>query len=331
MSDYTKDLLPEGWVLEKTKQKLCGIYKITNVINGMVYVGSSVDLKQRFKSHRSKLNNGKHHNPHLLHAWQKYGEDAFEFKVLQILVGDPLPVERIYLDIAKANPHLFYNIDYFTQRSRDKKIKPKLKPKPVLKGQFKDEKIHSFKNVKTDEEFVGTRLDFYSKFPITRSQVCWLVLGKTLLTRTGWKLSESDIRRKNPWLNGFLPKRLGSRTDHTQYSFVNHHTQEFFLGTRKEFLDTHYMDRHSLGDLISGKIPQCKNWSLENLSENTHILPKGKDVRIYEFYNEFTSESFKGTQYDFRMKFNLGHSVPHKIISGMRKIAKGWVFLGERP
>ena len=59
-----------------------GVYEIRNAINGMTFIGSSVDLKKREKGHFAALRRGKHHNKHLQRAWKKYGEGAFEFRVV---------------------------------------------------------------------------------------------------------------------------------------------------------------------------------------------------------------------------------------------------------
>lgn len=34
----------------------CGIYKITNNINGKIYIGQSIDIERRFKQHLKKSN-----------------------------------------------------------------------------------------------------------------------------------------------------------------------------------------------------------------------------------------------------------------------------------
>ena len=60
-----------------------GIYKIINVINNKFYVGSAVDLKRRRTRHFSELRTGKHNNKHLQAAWNKYGESAFIFVVVE--------------------------------------------------------------------------------------------------------------------------------------------------------------------------------------------------------------------------------------------------------
>ncbi len=62
-----------------------GIYRITNLINGKSYVGKTgMNFGDRWDSHRSLLNSGKHNNPHLQHAWDKYGKDNFEFATIEI-------------------------------------------------------------------------------------------------------------------------------------------------------------------------------------------------------------------------------------------------------
>ena len=60
-----------------------GIYTITNIINNHMYVGSAVNLKKRLCQHRGDLRRGEHKNPHLQSAWNKYGEDAFVFDVIE--------------------------------------------------------------------------------------------------------------------------------------------------------------------------------------------------------------------------------------------------------
>ena len=61
---------------------MVGIYKIANLESGKVYIGQSVDISQRWSSHRWALNAGKHDNLHLQHAWNKYGPNKFEFSVV---------------------------------------------------------------------------------------------------------------------------------------------------------------------------------------------------------------------------------------------------------
>ena len=62
-----------------------GIYKIINAVNNKFYVGSAVNLRKRKARHFSELRTGKHKNRHLLAAWNKYGEQAFVFIVVELV------------------------------------------------------------------------------------------------------------------------------------------------------------------------------------------------------------------------------------------------------
>jgi group I intron endonuclease len=61
---------------------LSGIYKITNIQNGQVYIGSAERLKKRIANHKHALRRGTHHSIKLQRAWNKYGEEAFTFEIL---------------------------------------------------------------------------------------------------------------------------------------------------------------------------------------------------------------------------------------------------------
>lgn len=63
---------------------MIGVYKITNTVDGKVYIGSSaVDIDCRWSTHRALLRTGKHYNRHLQRAWNKYGESVFTFEVVE--------------------------------------------------------------------------------------------------------------------------------------------------------------------------------------------------------------------------------------------------------
>jgi len=76
-----------------------GVYIIRNLINGKVYIGSSVNLKNRQREHWSHLQKGNHHNVHLQHAWNKYGEKAFVFETVEYVEESWLLLfEQKYID-----------------------------------------------------------------------------------------------------------------------------------------------------------------------------------------------------------------------------------------
>lgn len=58
---------------------MTGVYAITHTPTGRVYIGSSMDIAQRWARHRVALNTGMHHSRHLQRAWTKHGEQEFSF------------------------------------------------------------------------------------------------------------------------------------------------------------------------------------------------------------------------------------------------------------
>lgn len=76
-----------------------GIYAITNIINGHRYIGSAVNVTNRWGHHRPALRQGKHHSSHLQRAWNKYGESAFRFMVLEECEPEELvALEQSWMD-----------------------------------------------------------------------------------------------------------------------------------------------------------------------------------------------------------------------------------------
>lgn len=61
-----------------------GIYKILNLITDMYYIGSAINFTTRWRLHKNYLKLGTHKNRYLQAAWNKYGETAFEFSIIEI-------------------------------------------------------------------------------------------------------------------------------------------------------------------------------------------------------------------------------------------------------
>lgn len=85
-----------------------GIYKIENIISKKYYIGSAVDFSKRWKKHRNDLRKNVHVNKHLQFSWNKYGEEAFNFSVLEEIENKSflLSREQYYFDLLKPE----YNV-----------------------------------------------------------------------------------------------------------------------------------------------------------------------------------------------------------------------------
>lgn len=70
------------------------IYKITNLVNGKFYIGSTMHKFVKRKSeHTTALQKGYHFNSHLQSAWNKYGEENFNFEILEEFIDEIDQVE----------------------------------------------------------------------------------------------------------------------------------------------------------------------------------------------------------------------------------------------
>lgn len=58
-------------------------YKIENLLTGDLYIGSTNNFLKRQQYHKAALRKGIHHSIVLQRAWNKYGEEAFEFLVIE--------------------------------------------------------------------------------------------------------------------------------------------------------------------------------------------------------------------------------------------------------
>lgn len=95
----------------RTNDALCGIYKITNNINGKIYIGQSINIKARWKDHINTLNRNDSHSVLLQRAWNKYGQENFSFEILELCSEDMLDeVETKYIDLYDSRNN-GYNIE----------------------------------------------------------------------------------------------------------------------------------------------------------------------------------------------------------------------------
>lgn len=93
--------------------QVSGIYRITNTVNGKIYVGLSVNIHQRWREHRKMLARGTHSNPHLQSSWQMYGRDAFVIDILQVEPDRERRslLEKHFIALMRSNdPALGYNL-----------------------------------------------------------------------------------------------------------------------------------------------------------------------------------------------------------------------------
>lgn len=125
----------------------CGIYYIKNKTNGKMYIGKSIDIQKRWKSHKTQLKNGNHVNPHLQSSWDKYGDNAFEFSIIEECACEELNDREKYWIQFYDSFNNGYNLTFggeggntiagYTEEElkRYKEKKHKIHQETVLKGE----------------------------------------------------------------------------------------------------------------------------------------------------------------------------------------------------
>lgn len=84
-----------------------GIYVIARRDVDRFYIGSAVDIRNRWSVHRCRLRKGNHHSPQLQVAWNKHGDGAFEFAILETVASNSLLIEREQVWLDRFHP--YYN------------------------------------------------------------------------------------------------------------------------------------------------------------------------------------------------------------------------------
>jgi len=104
---------------------MIGIYKIENVVNGKVYVGSSIRIDIRYIHHKSELKNETHSNNYLQNSWKKHGEKNFLFGVLEeCSKKDLIEREQFWMDKLKSLNNKFgYNLVEAARTGPKKNVK----------------------------------------------------------------------------------------------------------------------------------------------------------------------------------------------------------------
>ena len=99
-------------MLNTTKTRVAGIYKLTNLSNERFYVGSAINLSVRKKQHFWHLKSNRHPNKFLQHDFNKCGEQFFVFEILEYVqtLTDLTDIEQRYLNECFDNTQTCYNI-----------------------------------------------------------------------------------------------------------------------------------------------------------------------------------------------------------------------------
>lgn len=104
----------------KETRRPMGVFRVSNTVNGKIFIGTSVDLPAMLNRQQSQLRMGGHPNKELQKDWNELGPDAFEFEVLDTFTPPEAPnynpkddlkaLEDLWLDKLSPYGERGYNI-----------------------------------------------------------------------------------------------------------------------------------------------------------------------------------------------------------------------------
>lgn len=133
------------------------IYKIICKVNNKEYYGRSQEVEKRFRAHKNMLRSNTHRNMYMQEDWNKYGEEMFEFIIIETFktLEESIKSEQNYID---KNIGVGYNIGgskdggdrmkYNPRKEETRKLKQKIfsgENNPMYGKEKTDKMINSVK------------------------------------------------------------------------------------------------------------------------------------------------------------------------------------------
>lgn len=238
------------------------------------YIGQTIgSVRHRWNCHKSWLNSNSHSNSALQNAWNKYGEDAFDFVIRNVVttVDELNELEEKYI-----NEEGYYNIkpggqnsphseetkrkigNWHRGKTYSKETKLKI-GKGSRKHEYPDRVVAPDGNEHRLDLKRVTFKDFCKKHNLNPNHFRSMMRGERNQHK-GWRLPETPKWKTD--LN--IVKSVARRT--INYDKIKIESPEgavYKIGpTLNEFCRTHDIDPHHLRMFIMGDVKTCKGWVL---------------------------------------------------------------------
>ena len=275
-----------------------GIYKIENKVNGKLYIGLSINIKERWIAHKVQLRKNIHYNSHLQASWNKYGEDSFIFSILEHCEVDKLSNrEKYYIDLYDT-----YNNGYNMTPGGENGTTG------IYNGNHNKTK-YTFYNFDGRIESNTTLMDFCIKYNYDyRNCHIYSVAAGTRDIFDGWVTDKNVLEQS----------RRGAK-----YIFYNIDGRITEYLTQSQFNIMYELNSDSaISALILGKVKQFKGWFKSEDDINSYKQQLIKNKR--DIINESGEVKYNVTQKEFRELTGCDSCSSSQLFSGKYKIVKGW-------
>lgn len=297
--------------------KAMGVYRIM-LLGGrkpVVYIGSTNNLRRRWKRHVYDLETGEHKNAYLQRAWEKHGEMRFDFGILELIETECLlhRQEQKWLDVFRSLGPVF-NFGHDVQpanRGLPMALETRKKISRALKGRKKPpqqiakwlESRKGFKHTEaTKERIRQTKLGQPTQSADARRQT-----GEASRARNSIALAVAAKVKPYP-------------------AFHNQITGERIAAGRNLFrlCKARELSTSGMYGVASGKLPHHKGWVIEG--RELPVVPRMGVSDYPAFIHNTTDEIIPAGKNLAALcrRYGLRDSAMHHVKTGKHRQHKGW-------
>jgi group I intron endonuclease len=317
-----------------------GVYKIVNLINNRIYIGSAKEFKGRWKQHYYSLKANKHSNKFLQSDYNKCGEDAFRFEVIEVT-------------------------------SKDKKERLLLEEEYILKFYDKGQMCYNLCNRAVSREGCSSADSTSTRQKKSSSmKAAWKKMSPETKKRRSELISlahstqEAKDRNKKKWVEQNMQQysgiiagwnkgmKLPQCSGDKHHMYGKKHSEQTIEKIKKTMHDS---DKSAWNKGVTGyKMPPCSDETKEKLrianigkklnsehkqkiSESKKGKNSGKSSTSSKTYDGFILTSPSGDRYtkiecltEFAKNNNLNMKCLWKLIKGKTKSTRGWKLTEEK-
>lgn len=275
---------------------ISGVYLIVNTTNQKVYVGSSVNIHARWRGHKKSLRQGTSPCVKLQRAWNKYGESAFSFQVLESVSPRKdllIEAEQRWIDIYDASNKGYNTLcKAYSHLGAKRSDESRKRLSDAIRKRFQD--------------------------PATKQRL------RDAAKRRG--VSEAFLKAEKPSIS---PEKLQKMRESrlVNYIVTDPNGNEFLVSNIHEFCDKHRIHWGSLHCVLHRQYRHCRGWRIRWEDE-----PSRDDGNPYVISKSYTCIAPNGQSYstDNLKEFCAVHGLARNAMASVAsptsrlKSHRGW-------